>query len=163
GALPAGIYDSTGKVGLSWRVAILPYIEQDTLYKQFKFDEPWDGPNNKKLIPMMPKTYARPGGGQSGQTYYRTFTGPETPFPPPKPGQPGRPAFGVKLNGIIDGTSRTAMVVEAGNPIEWTRPDDLAYTAGGPLPAVGGIFPDGFHVAWCDGSVRFIRGTLPPA
>ena len=48
------IADSTGKPGLSWRVAILPYLEQDTLYKQFKLDEPWDSPHNKKLIRQMP-------------------------------------------------------------------------------------------------------------
>ena len=44
GYFPGGIYDSTGKVGLSWRVAILPFIEQEALYKQFKLDEPWDSP-----------------------------------------------------------------------------------------------------------------------
>src|SRR5262249_25637901 len=30
---------------LSWRVHILPFIEQDALYRQFKLDEPWDSPN----------------------------------------------------------------------------------------------------------------------
>ncbi|HEY2910378.1 MAG TPA: DUF1559 domain-containing protein, partial [Gemmataceae bacterium] len=48
--LPANRTDKDGKPLLSWRVLILPYIEQNNLYQQFKLDEPWDGPNNKKLI-----------------------------------------------------------------------------------------------------------------
>src|SRR5262249_33795420 len=36
-ALPAhAIYSKDGKPLLSWRVAILPYIDQDALYKKFK-------------------------------------------------------------------------------------------------------------------------------
>src|SRR5262249_33673006 len=58
---PAAIFRKDGKALLSWRVAILPYIEQDELYKQFKLDEPWDSPHNKKLLDKMPELYAAPG------------------------------------------------------------------------------------------------------
>ncbi len=58
GAFPtAAILDKNGKPLLSWRVALLPYIEQDALYRQFKLDEPWDSEHNKKLIAQMPKIY----------------------------------------------------------------------------------------------------------
>src|SRR5206468_510550 len=69
---PAGIYDKDGKVGLSWRVQILPYIEQAPLYKEFKLDEPWDSDHNKALIAKMPKLYAPPKGAEvaNGLTYY---------------------------------------------------------------------------------------------
>src|SRR5262249_24941809 len=62
---------------LSWRVAILPYIEQQNLYQQFHIDEPWDSEHNKKLIPLMPKIYAPLGGADApkGNTFYRMFTG----------------------------------------------------------------------------------------
>src|SRR5262249_54155708 len=55
GKLPAhAIYSKDGKKPLlSWRVAILPFIEQDNLYQQFHLDEPWDSEHNKKLIPML--------------------------------------------------------------------------------------------------------------
>src|SRR5205085_6609675 len=53
------IYSADGKTPLlSWRVAILPYIDHDALYKEFKLDEPWDSDHNKKLIPLMPRQYA---------------------------------------------------------------------------------------------------------
>ncbi len=54
---PAPLVDAKGKPLLSWRVAILPFLEQDNLYRQFKLDEPWDSEHNKKLISKMPKIY----------------------------------------------------------------------------------------------------------
>ncbi len=41
---PPAIADKDGKPLLSWRVAILPYVEQQELYNKFKLDEPWDSP-----------------------------------------------------------------------------------------------------------------------
>src|SRR5207248_5784084 len=74
---PAATCDKKGKPQLSWRVLVLPYIEQDNLYKQFKLDEPWDSDNNKKLIAKMPPVYAMPGKSKPGDTdtYYRVFVG----------------------------------------------------------------------------------------
>src|SRR5260370_37344826 len=73
---PSAICDKNGKPLLSWRVAILPYIEQDNLYRQFNLDEPWDSENNKKLIPLMPRTYASPlAPTEEGKTYYKVFGG----------------------------------------------------------------------------------------
>jgi len=49
-----------GKPLLSWRVHILPYIEQQPLYNEFKLDEPWDSEHNKKLIAKMPQVFRSP-------------------------------------------------------------------------------------------------------
>src|SRR3972149_4277670 len=46
---PPAIRDKEGKPLLSWRVAILPYVEESGLYKQFHLDEPWDSPHNLAL------------------------------------------------------------------------------------------------------------------
>ena len=48
------------KYPVSWRVLILPYIEEDELFKQYRFDEPWDGPNNIQLLQRMPRTFRHP-------------------------------------------------------------------------------------------------------
>jgi prepilin-type processing-associated H-X9-DG protein len=158
---PEGIYDKSGKkLGLSWRVAILPYIEQQKLYAQFKLDEPWDSENNKKLISQMPRTYAPPGGGgKPGFTYYRCASGPGTILPPVPGGKPGQPAVGVKMFQIPDGTSNTITAFEAGEPVEWTRPDELEFVPGKPLPMICGVFGDGMNVLFADGSARFIKKT----
>ena len=56
GRFPApAIQGKDGKPLLSWRVAILPYLEEDGLYQSFKLDEPWDSPHNKPLLERMPR------------------------------------------------------------------------------------------------------------
>src|SRR6185436_18638182 len=74
---PPAITDAQGKALLSWRVAILPYIEEDALYKQFRMNEAWDSPHNKKLLSKMPKIYASPTGkvAEPNATCYQIFTG----------------------------------------------------------------------------------------
>jgi hypothetical protein len=161
GALPGGFADKTGKPGLSWRVAILPYIEQNNLYQQFKFDEPWDSEANKKLIPMMPKVYAPPRTDTNGYTFYRGFTGTGTWLPQQQAVRPGQAIHGVRITDFTDGTSNTIMVAEAYDPVIWTKPDELVF-APNSLPKLGGVFSSGFTALMADGSVKFFRGTISP-
>jgi hypothetical protein len=125
-------------------------VEGQDLYDQFKLDEPWDSDHNKKLLAKMPKIYAPPGvkTKEPHTTFYQVFVGPGTVFETPR---------GVALGKVIDGTSNTALVAEAGEPVPWTKPDELAYAADKPLPKLGGIFSDGFHIVFCDGSVWFVQ------
>jgi prepilin-type processing-associated H-X9-DG protein len=147
GALPQNITDKNGKPLLSWRVAILPYIEQAPLFKEFKLDEAWDSENNKKLLEKMPATYAAPRGkSEKGHTFYQSFSGEGALMS-------GKPQ---KIFTITDGTSQTFMIVEAGEAVPWTKPVDVAYDAQKPLPKLGGVFDGNFNVAFCDGSVRFV-------
>ena len=61
GRLPAAaIADKDGRPLLSWRVAILPYLECSSLYSKFHLDEPWDSPSNLALLESMPLVYACP-------------------------------------------------------------------------------------------------------
>lgn len=157
-AFPAhAIYSKDGKTPLlSWRVAILPYIEQEGLYKQFKLDESWDSAHNKKLIAKMPKVYESPveNKRKDGMTFYQVFSGPDTVFDGPNQ---------MKLQGITDGTSNTIMAVEAKNGVTWTKPEDVTMPKDkDKLPAVGGLFTNGFNVLFCDGSVRFITPKVSP-
>ena len=150
GKLPAAaICDKQGKPLLSWRVAVLPFIEQDNLYKQFKLDEPWDSDHNKKLIPLMPKTLMSPlSPQQTGMTHYVVLTGKSAMFSVTE---------GRLLASITDGTSNTAMIVEAAQPVEWTRPQDLVYDDRKPVPKLLSGPNGGSNVAMGDGSVRFLR------
>lgn len=164
--LPAGYADATGRPGLSWRVAVLPYLGLSDLHQQFKLNEPWDSEHNKKLIDQMPPVYAPPGVRTNGYTFYRGFAGPNTWFPPSKqPAQPGQALLGMKLINIAatDGVANTFLVVEARDPVTWTRPDELAYHPTTP-PPLGGVFSTGFYAGMADTSVRFIgRGVNPKA
>jgi hypothetical protein len=159
--MPAhAIYSKAGKPLLSWRVAVLPFVEGGALYREFRLDEAWDSPHNKKLLARMPRVYAPTISGKPAKpntTYYQVFTGPDTPFNP----RAVRAAGPVTLGGRIpasfpDGTSNTLLVVEAGEAVPWTKPDDLVYDPKKPVPKLGGLFPEGFHAALVDGSTRFL-------
>jgi hypothetical protein len=137
---------------MSWRVAILPYIEQQALYNQFRHNEPWDSPHNQQLANQMPSIYAPVrGNAPPGHTFYQVFTGPNTPFPPNQR---------FRLTSIRDGTSNTFLVVEGGTAVPWTKPEDLRFDRNGPLPSLGGMFEGDFHVVMGDGSTRYVRRQL---
>jgi hypothetical protein len=161
GGMPAAaICDKAGKPLLSWRVALLPYVEEAALYRQFKLDEPWDSKHNKKLLAKMPKIYAPTISGKPAKantTYYQVFTGPDTPFNPKA--VRGKPPFtlgAMMPASFTDGTSNTILVVEGGDAVPWTKPVDLVYAAKKPVPKLGGLFKEGFHIGMADGSVRYI-------
>jgi hypothetical protein len=149
GFMAQDVVDKDGKPLLSWRVHLLPYIEQDNLYRLFKLDEAWDSDNNKKLIEKMPKTYAPVRvKAKEGETFYQCFTGKDALFGAGKK---------VQIQGITDGSSNTIMAVEAGDPVIWTKPADIAYDAKKPLPKLGGMFDGNFNIGLADGSVMWVR------
>ncbi len=132
---------------LSWRVAILPYLEEEELYKQFKLDEAWDSENNKKLIAKMPKIFQAPRGrAKAGETFYQSFTGADT-------------ILGARILDITDGTSNTLMIAEAETPVVWSKPDDLPFDGKTP-PKLGGMFDGDFNTTFADGSVRKFKRTI---
>ncbi len=255
---PAATLDRNGKALLSWRVELLPYLGEGELYNQFKRDEPWDSPHNRKLLSKMPAVYAPPGvkTQRPYSTFYQVFvsarpseggaaTGaagagmmmagmggaampgrwadpmpgkpegmmgapgggagrppggmaPTRPAPPgvepgggkrggpmmTMPAMPGMggagggadapggaPAAGIThpttpvpafIKGeatpfpiwFVDGTSNTILIIEAGNPVPWTKPEDLHYADDEPLPELGGLFPNVMHAAFADGAVH---------
>lgn len=151
------IRDAEGKALLSWRVAILPYLEGGgaQLYKEFHLDEPWDSEHNRKLIARMPAVYQNPNFAEPGKTVFLALMGEGTIFGEPE---------GVRIRQIIDGASNTAMIVEADatQAVEWTRPDDLPVDMNQPLVGVGRLRPGIFNVVFADGSVRGIATDVDP-
>ncbi|HEY7308717.1 MAG TPA: sigma-70 family RNA polymerase sigma factor [Gemmataceae bacterium] len=170
---PPAIYDKKGKALLSWRVALLPYLEQNNLYKLFHLDEPWDSEHNKQLQETVVKVYAPVGKPDvpRSHTFYQVFV---SSAPRAKGGGGGpaggsggadAPAFtgitaafvkGQSLRfpaHIVDGTANTLLIVEAGNAVPWTKPEDLHYAADEPLPKLGGLFPNVFQAAFASGDV----------
>ena len=171
---PAYIADKHGRPMHSWRVLILPYMEQESLYKQYDFNEPWDAPNNKKLLALRPRFYSCPRDENSilpgaTQTNYVAVVGANAAWM-------GEKAKSLDDAGLHDKASSTIMVVETANAgIPWTEPKDLSLDA---LEAAGaksaavtvsskhGCYSKDFfftyvsppctyaHVAFADGSVR---------
>jgi hypothetical protein len=150
---PAVVYGADGKPLHSWRVLILPYIEERELYEQFKLDEPWDSPHNIRLLEKMPVLYAAPGRKAKKMPPYHTvchvFVGKGTPF------EAGT-RLRLSLVDFPDGMSNTFLIVEAGKPVPWTKPEELCYDPDGPLPELDCIFKDCFRAAMAAGFSRWI-------
>jgi hypothetical protein len=139
---------------LSWRVALLPYLDQVALYKEFHLDEPWDGPHNRKLIDRMPDIYRSFGSkADENRTSYVVAVGKGSAFE----GTTGTP-----IAEITDGTSNTIMVMEVADEqaVIWTKPEDHAYDVEQPSAGLTSPYPDGRLLLFCDGSVRFITQAL---
>ncbi len=150
---PAAVHGLDGTPLYSWRVLILPWIEEGELYKEFHLDEPWDSPHNIRLLPKMPLLYEPPGRKAQLLPPYHTvchvFVGKRTAFEGP---------HGLNLQADFpDGMSRTILLVDAGKPSPWTKPEELPYSSDGPLPDLEGIFPDGFWACMVDGGRRWVK------
>ena len=152
---PAIVIGPDGKTPHSWRVEILPYLEQSSagpLYEQYKFDEPWDSENNRKVIAKMPAVFRDANDdAKSTNASYFALTGDSAAFS----GKDGN-----KAQSFRDGLSNTIMVVEAKRDVPWTKPEDIAYDPAKPLPALGGHHKEGFLAGFADGSVRLIAKSV---
>jgi hypothetical protein len=175
---PPAILDKDGKPLLSWRVAILPYMDNawinntggpgekpingpKDLYDRFKLDEPWDGPNNKKLIDKMPSLYRAPYRVMSysqsslGKTLAMAVVGKGAIFDPTKKT--------VSDSDVRDPLKHTLLLLqleEAGQAVYWTKPADIELTADGKLPADGPNFGKRFAVVYADASAHTLMNGL---
>jgi hypothetical protein len=155
-----GHYPASGgpKGNLSWRVELLPFLGEGELYKQFKQDEPWDGPTNKPLLAKMPKVFAPARADPDVPvpdywTLYQVFTKPDGPFP--------LSGKGPTLKDIKDGPAKTFLVVESNDPFPWTKPADISYADKEEVPKLGHSVTTGFHAVTFDGKAHFILHTAP--
>lgn len=153
---PAYVEDEAGRPAHSWRVLILPFLGDPALgelYDEYRFDEPWDGPNNRRLWQRIPHVFRCPSidYSRTGLTPYQVIVGERAVFDP---------GGTVSMDDIYDGTANTILVVEAASdPVMWTQPSDVEYRKYGSLP--GQLWSSnhgdfGLHVVFADGHVEFL-------
>lgn len=145
----------------SWRVQMLPYLEQDHVYRQYDRTKPWDSPANIILEAMIGNSYKCPSNpAQDTDSDYLTLVGPNCVFQ-----EKGH----TSIQDITDGTSNTMMIVESVNSgIHWMEPRDLAaqHAQVVSVDSMGhglrshhrGVV----NVTFCDGSVRSISADIDP-
>lgn len=159
---PAFIPDPNGKPMHSWRVLILPYLNEHGLHSSYSYDEPWDGPNNMKLTAHMPDVFGCPADPSSrtlGETSYMVITGTETFFPDAK---------ATSINEARDDLTTSILVVETQvTGVTWLNPRDLKadrmqyVVNGGFGQEMGSHHFAGAHVLLADGTVLFLNDVTP--
>ena len=159
---PAYIADKNGKQLHSWRELILPFLDQEALYKQYHFDEPWDGPRNRKWHSIAMPIFQCPSDRTVSPTTtsFVAVVGAGTAWPGPT---------STKLSDFTDGLSQTIMVVEIANSgIHWMEPKDLD-VAKMPLAidaksgkSTSSKHAGGANVAYADGHIEYLRDGLSP-
>ncbi|MCA9058404.1 MAG: DUF1559 domain-containing protein [Planctomycetaceae bacterium] len=155
---PQALANDKGKRLLSWRVLILPYLDEMELYQRFRLDEPWDSEHNRALGPLMPAVFQLDPGDRSEDHQGRTrFVAPLTPD-----SILGRPGQAVRIQEITDGTSNTVMIVQASpdHAVVWTKPEDLLVDPDQPLAGLVATDAPGFHCNFGDGSAHFLPNTI---
>jgi prepilin-type processing-associated H-X9-DG protein len=164
---PAYVPDKDGKPMHSWRVLLLPFLGEEELYTQYRFDEPWDGPHNRALAAEMPPLYccASARARHGTQTSYVMLVGPHAISNGPT---------GRTFKDIKNATSDTIVVVEVGNAsVHWMEPRDIdaesvrirRQSENSPDPGtarseIASNHPRGVNALFADGSVRFLSETV---
>jgi hypothetical protein len=159
---PAYLADTHGRPMHSWRVLILPWLEQKAIYDRYRFDEPWNGPNNRKLhalvIPSYTcRTHPRPGHS----TAYAAIVGPKAAWYGAKP---------MRLGDVQDDPNQTIHVIEVSAPaIHWMEPRDIpfdrmSFAIGGPDTRVrpSSHHPGGANILMMSGAARWLSAKIAP-
>lgn len=160
---PSPLVGLTGKARqLSWRVDLLPFLNEEELYKEFRLEEPWDSEHNKRLIPRMPSVFRCPQSKHAPSSGLSTFVLPshaDSMWPADRL---------LDFKDILDGSSNTIMIVEAKDEFQqiWTKPDPFLIDLKNPTDQLGGHFVDRIYFARGDGSTGFMpksKSDLMPA
>ncbi len=138
---------------LSWRVDLLPYIEEVGLYKQFDLKSGWNSSQNQPLSTRTVKMYADYDTPSDSQTRWRMFYNNDAIVD-------SDPNKMTRFSSILDGTSNTILFVEGGEKVTWSQFNEYKYDPKGPLPAMGRPGTDRFLVVMADGSVKTVRKTV---
>ena len=155
---PAWTTDPLGKPLHSWRVLILPYLDEEDLYNTIRLDEPWDSPHNRQFHTKMPTVFRCPASinATNSTTTYALVVGPDT-FPEgPK---------AMKPEDLQDAADATIQIVERKNPVCWMKPEEIPQDI-----ALRGIGIDkglgsnharpGFHIVLFDSTSRYVPDTV---
>ena len=160
GAFPARCtVDANGKPLHSWRVLLLPFIDEGELYKQIRLDEPWDSEWNSQFHSKTPALFRRPGSSDPGCVYSCVVDKSAALQPATKPGV----KTGVRIASFTDGVSNTVLFVERTKPVCWMDPEaDLTLDEFLATVAEGSVYRDATVVGMCDGRAQILSPAAKP-
>ena len=165
---PAYTVGESGKPLHSWRVLILPFIEQNELYEKIRLDEPWDSEYNRQFHAIDIGYFQCPSAEgvlrkrhpnlrEKGNCFKSVIIGESTVFSGAK---------SMTFQDMTDGTSNTIFMVERLLPVCWMDPNS-EISMGVALEGVNreysgiGSFHDGIiNTVFADGSVQALPENI---
>lgn len=158
GKWPADILDKkTGKPLLSWRVRLLPFLEQQALYDLLRLDESWDSEHNRQFTQFSVPVYRSPSSRLDPNAAMTNL------LRPTGKGLSNDPeAKNLSIEKFRDGTSNTIWLLEVNDDqaVPWAKPADLQVDPNKPQGGLGEMHPGGFNAGFADGSVHFIDKNI---
>lgn len=153
GRMPPAVLTHQSGQKYSWRIAILPYLEQSQIYDRYNFEEPWNSEHNRAVTARMPAVFR--AGDMPADTTNSAY------FMLIGPGMVGSAEGGLDFADARDGSSNTVMVVESRQSIHWAEPRDLSGDER-KFGEFGGFFDGGFNAGFLDGHVQFLSDRTTP-
>lgn len=155
---PPYVTDGNGNPLYSWRVLILPYIEQYRIAEEFHYDEPWDSPHNLSLLSDL-DIFQSHDATVRGETQFLAVVSDDTLWNPDRD---------ISVDDVTDGLDRTLLLVEVPSQgIHWSEPRDLSRAAAIEILKSRSASPPWNrrprHVALADGSVHAVPQGLNEA
>ena len=158
---PAYTVDAEGRPLHSWRVLLLPFLEQTAVFDMIRHDEPWDSDYNRQFHGRVMDVFECPNNPMVGGSAYSAVVGPGTIFEIRDKA--------LSMGDISDGTSNTIMFVERAVPLKcWMDPtqeitlDEAKKGINVSPNGIGSAHPGGAMIAVCDGSVRWFEDSTDP-
>lgn len=149
---PAVVQHDSGQVH-SWRIAILPFLEEGEMYQAYRFDEPWNSEHNAAITKDMPPSFKHPASESESNACYFAAIGPSTVFAPGKL---------TTFPDLLDGSSDTILLLEAKRDCHWAKPEDIPFADAIAGKSLGGFNDGVITTVLCDGSVHSISNALTP-
>jgi hypothetical protein len=177
GVFPPGCFGpgTTPEERLSWMAELLPYLEQDTLYRQLNSEKGYAG--NLPAVEVRVKTFLCPASKEAAEaaeavTSYVAMSGVGHDAAGRPAGAAGNGFMGydrlTSVAMIKDGTANTIALMETRVGLgPWARGGASTLRGLDPadVPPLGDDRPFGghsvgVHAAMADGSVRFLRSSI---
>jgi hypothetical protein len=152
---PRALTADGGNPRVSWRVLLLPQLGYGELFSLFHFDEPWDSPHNRELLPYMPDCFrVDPAAAREHKTTIAAVESPASALRNDRP---------VTLEDVSDGARHTALFVEAAptRALPWTQPIDLQLFELASPPDVLAVREGFILAALLNGAVAAVPATVP--
>ena len=140
---------------MSWRIHILPFMDQAPLYNRLNMEEAADSDQNKPILENAEYPYRSVSDEEQPKTTrFRMFSGEGTLLPGGK---------GARIRDIIDGTSNTILAIQVGpqKAVPWHQTKTgIPIDSKKLLEELGKPGPNGYLVLFCDGSVQTLPGDI---